>query len=144
MCMLKILLVVSSVMMLYPSGKIPFENKTGLNYYAGTYNEALEEAKLKNKLVFLDAYTDWCGWCRKLDKTTFSNASVISYLNDNFVIMKVNIEKGDGPALRSKYSVNSYPTLLFINSKGKEVHRISGYVDATDFLVEAEQAVLKK
>src|SRR5687767_13838353 len=61
---------------------------------------SLRQASRQNKLVLVDVYTDWCGWCKKLDKDTYSDPSVISFLNSGFVCLKVDAEDGgEGEAL---------------------------------------------
>lgn len=114
-----------------------------LNYYSGSYADALKEAKRQNKLVFIDAYTDWCGWCKKLDRTTFKDTSVIRYMNDYFIVLKLDMENGEGPSIGAKYNVNSFPTLLFLNQDGKEVVRIEGFVNSDEFLSYAKKASKK-
>lgn len=114
--------------------------ETELNYFKGTFSEALTESSKQNKPVFMDAYTNWCGWCKKLDRTTFADKEVSDYLNQNFIVLKVNMEEGEGFDLADKYGINSFPTLLFIDEKGKAFHGIGGYANASEFLKEAQKA----
>ena len=57
-----------------------------------TWQEAVELNKTHPKKVFIDVYTDWCGWCKRMDKTTFQDPSVVSYMNDNFYAVKMDAE----------------------------------------------------
>jgi len=59
--------------------------KKGINFFKGTYTEALAKAKEENKPVFLDVYAGWCGPCKKLKKTTFKDETVGEYFNKNFI-----------------------------------------------------------
>ncbi|MGE0635265.1 MAG: thioredoxin family protein [Bacteroidia bacterium] len=111
-----------------------------LNFFKGTFSQALAESAKQNKPVFMDAYTNWCGWCKKLDRTTFADKEVSDYLNQNFIILKVNMEEGEGVDLADKYGINSFPTLLFINEKGEAFHGIGGYANQEEFLYEAQKA----
>ena len=113
----------------------------GINYFNGTLADALKASKKQGKPVFIDAYTDWCGWCKKLDKSTFSDAKVIDALNAKFIVIKMNMEQGEGPAVGEKYGVDSYPTLLYFDAKGIEIHRIRGFVRPDEFLKESEIAL---
>ncbi len=125
----------------------PNEEKTtvadkteSITFFKGTFAQALEASKKQNKPIFMDSYTSWCHWCKHLDKTTFKDAKVISYLNENFINVKMNMEAGEGPKLAQKYRVSGYPTLLFINSEGEAIGRIGGYVKAAAFVKNAKKA----
>ena len=58
-----------------------------------TWEEAHELSKTAPKKVFIDLYTDWCGWCKKMDASTFQDPEVIKYLNENFYAVKFNAEQ---------------------------------------------------
>lgn len=139
--MIKFIVFISS---LWFNSSVPDGNNEKLNYYSGSYANALKEAKTQNKLVFIDAYTDWCGWCKKLDKTTFKDSSVVQYMNDHFIVLKLDMEHGEGPSIGNKYNVYSYPTLLFLQQDGKEVVRVEGFINAEEFLKYAKNAVKNK
>ena len=97
-----------------------------------SYTQALDEARAGNRLVMLDVYTDWCGWCKKLDRETFADRRVREALKD-FVALKVNAEKG-GRAVAERYEVRGYPTILFISPDGRVVRQVRGYVNADEML----------
>lgn len=76
--MIKAVLIISASLLFYfiPSEPIATKSSGGkINYFKGSYDNALKEARSNKKLVFVDAYTDWCGWCKKLDRTTFNDTS---------------------------------------------------------------------
>ena len=58
-----------------------------------TWDEAVNANKLKAKPIFVDVYTDWCGWCKKMDATTFSDPELVNYLNNHFYVVKFNAEQ---------------------------------------------------
>jgi len=58
-----------------------------------TWEEAIEASKENPKKIFIDVYTDWCGWCKRMDKNTFSQAEVAQYLNENFYPVKFDAEQ---------------------------------------------------
>ena len=64
---------------------------TDINWY--TWEEAQEMSATNPKKVFVDLYTNWCGWCKRMDKTTFKDPEVIKYLNENFYPVKFNAEQ---------------------------------------------------
>lgn len=57
-----------------------------------TWAEVQEAQKENPKKVFVDIYTHWCGWCKRMDATTFNNAKVVSYINENYYAVKFNAE----------------------------------------------------
>lgn len=106
-----------------------------------TFQEALAKAKQNNKLLFVDCYTSWCGPCKMLAREVFTNNEVADYFNAHFISLKVDCEKGEGPALREWFGVSSYPTLLFIDGNGKMVNKIMGASQAPRFLARVKEAL---
>jgi len=93
-------------------------------------------ASIGNKSVIIDFYADWCIPCKELDALTFSDPRVIK-LSEEFSTYKADMTKSldsDVEALRDKYKIIGVPTVLILNSKGEEVERITGFVDADEFL----------
>lgn len=108
------------------------------------FKDALKEAAKGHKVIMVDLYTDWCGWCKKLDRDTYSDDTVGKYADENFVSLKINAEKGEGISLAKNYQVSGYPTILFFNEKGEEIHRLVGYQAAIKFKETLEVAVRKQ
>jgi thioredoxin-related protein len=101
----------------------------------------LEKAKTENKLIFMDAFTTWCGPCKMMGRNVFPDAEVGSFYNTNFINVKMDMEKDEGIELARKYAVMAYPTLLFINAAGEVVHRVAGYHDVPGFLALGKTAI---
>lgn len=120
-----------------------FGQQTGIEFFKGTFAEALEKASKENKLVFMDAFAEWCGPCKRMAATAFVDAKVGQYFNANFINVKMDMEKGEGPALQRKYDVGAYPTLLFLNGKGNVVHTNVGGLNAEQLLSSAKLASMK-
>lgn len=99
-----------------------------------SWEAVLAEAKAQNRLVFVDAYTTWCGPCKMMDSRTFPDPRVAAFFGANFVNAKFDMEKGEGAILARRYEVVAYPTLLFINANGEVVHRGLGFHDADQLL----------
>jgi thiol-disulfide isomerase/thioredoxin len=112
----------------------------GIEFFQGTFAEALEKAQKENKLIFMDAYAEWCGPCKKMAATVFKDEKVGKFFNDNFINLKMDMEKGEGPKLSGKFDVSAYPTLLFINGKGDLVHKGVGGLPADQFMNLARTA----
>jgi thioredoxin-related protein len=67
-----------------------------------TLDQAIAKNKLHPKKIFIDLYTEWCGWCKRMDVTTFENAAVISYLNQNYYCIKFDAESRDTLEFKNK------------------------------------------
>ncbi|SMO56431.1 Thioredoxin [Solitalea koreensis] len=105
------------------------------------FNEVLAEAKQQHKLIFFDAYTSWCGPCKMMANTVFKTDSVADFFNQNFVNLKVDMEKGEGPKLKDRFGVSAYPTLLFIDGDGNVIHKLVGSSPSPEFMAESRKAL---
>lgn len=131
---LTLILALLSVMVLGAQTK-------GIVFETGNLASVLEKAKKENKLIFIDAYTTWCGPCKFMAKYIFTNDTVAQFFNSKFVNYKMDMEKGEGLDFAKKYQVNCYPNLIFIDGSGKLVHRGAGSSTARAFLTFAENAL---
>lgn len=103
-------------------------------------DKAFAAAKSEDKLIMVDVYTDWCGWCTELDDKTYSNKKVRKYA-ENFISLKVNPENSEQEnELAVKYQVSGYPDILFLDKEGTLVHRVSGFMKPKPFLQEMAKA----
>lgn len=99
------------------------------------YDTALQKAQKEKKLVMVDVYTDWCGWCKRLDKDAYSNKDVTAKLTKEFISLKINPEKGEQNAKLAKaFGTRGYPHIVFLDMTGKKFAEISGYLPADQFL----------
>lgn len=110
----------------------------GIEFNTEGWKEALAKAKDEGKLLFVDCYTTWCGPCKRMAKNVFTQASVGDYFNENFVSIKLDMEKERGMSFGLKYKVSAYPTMFFIDGNGKVVKKLKGARKAPDFLKEAQ------
>ena len=108
----------------------------------------MEEAFAKNKKeprkIFVDVYTDWCGWCKRMDKDTFSNAEVAEYVNSNYYAVKLNAESdrqfklGEAAMTESQVArqlgVSGYPTVVFIHEDFRTIEPVPGYQQPAQFM----------
>ena len=106
----------------------------GVQFQNLTFQEALDKAKAENKLVFMDCYTSWCGPCKHMLNTVFVLPKMGEFFNDQFINVKYDMEKGEGPRLRGKFRITAYPTFLILRPDGTLQHRIVGARKETDFL----------
>ncbi|MFY0626858.1 MAG: DUF255 domain-containing protein [Reichenbachiella sp.] len=118
-----------------------------------TFEEAVALSDKKPKKIFIDIYTDWCGWCKKMDAATFEHPEIAKYLNKNYYPVKLDAEqKGDivfkdhtfkwQPSGRKgihelAYSLlngkMSYPTVVFMDEELRILSPVPGYLEVTVF-----------
>jgi thioredoxin 1 len=102
--------------------------QSGIKFEEDAWALIISKAKAENKLIFLDAYTSWCGPCKMLQSRVFPDVELGKYFGENFLSTKIDMEKGEGPSLAKKYAVRAYPTLLFIDPNTQQVvHKVLGY-----------------
>lgn len=113
----------------------------GIEFFHGDYEEALKEAQSQSKPLFIDCYTTWCGPCKKLARTTFMDPKVGDFINQNFVPLKLDMEKGAGVRFGKEFPVVSYPTMYFIDFRGEVLSKAVGF-KSPDALIEMCKSVL--
>ncbi|MBI3817517.1 MAG: thioredoxin fold domain-containing protein [Planctomycetes bacterium] len=107
-----------------------------------TFKDACASANAEKKIVMIDFYTTWCGPCKRLDKETWSDATVRAWLDKKAVALKIDAEKE--VALAKNYHIDSYPSILFINPDGKEIERITGFRAPDEFIKLADMLLSGK
>ena len=78
-----------------------------IQFESSAWTEVLAKAGTQKKLVFVDAYTTWCGPCKLMARTVFVDPEVAGFFNDHFINAKIDMEHGEGPELAKKYQVNA-------------------------------------
>lgn len=123
-----VIVLAISIWSLIPSEKLSPEWK---QFSIASYEESLKN----NESMLIDFYADWCIPCKELDALTFSDPRVIKEL-ESYTSYKVDMTQMTeaNEELRKKFNVIGMPTVLIINSKGDEVHRLTGFVNADEFL----------
>lgn len=117
-------------------------NTRQITFDKSDWKTLLTKAKNENKLIFVDAFTEWCRPCIQMAKDVFTLDNVADFYNENFINVSMDMEKGEGPELVKKYKVQAYPTFLYINGEGKLIHRDAGYKEAPEF-IKAGRSALK-
>jgi thioredoxin-related protein len=118
-----------------------------------TFEQAVEKSKIEKRKIFIDVYTDWCGWCKVMDKKTFSDPNVSKILNEKFYPVKFNAEQTadvvfNGTTFKYVASGNngthqlaaalmsnqlSYPTVVFLDEEFRIIQPLAGYREAPEF-----------
>ena len=113
----------------------------GIDFQHVSFAELKAKAALEKKLIFVDAYTTWCGPCKWMAKNVFTTEDVGSYYNHHFINAKIDMEKGEGLELTKLFNVSFYPSLLYIDSEGAIVHRAVGSRDGKAFIELGKEAL---
>lgn len=103
-----------------------------------SYDEARQAAQAEGKLLFIDFYTEWCGPCKRMASQVFPTKEVGDYMNAKFVAIKIDAEKGEGPALAKKYGVKAYPTFVVCDAAGNALGDFAGYKEGQEFISRIE------
>jgi thioredoxin-related protein len=109
------------------------------------WNDGLKEAGETQRPILVDVYTDWCGWCKRMDRDVYSRSDVREYLSKRFVPVRLNAESGspatyegknlNSRSLAARFRVSGYPTTVFLRSGGEHLVNVPGYVDGDRFLL---------
>jgi thioredoxin-related protein len=125
------------------------DKKEAINWI--TIQEAAQLNKKHPRKIVIDVYTDWCGWCKKMDKSTFADEKVAKYVNKNYYAVKLDAETKEVIELNGKtyrfnqsYGVNElagellkgklgYPSTVYLDEDFKVLTPITGYYDTKTF-----------
>jgi thioredoxin-related protein len=120
---------------------------SGVHFVTGlSWKQVLEKAKNERKYIFVDCYATWCEPCKRMDQEVYSRQDVADDFNGKFISVRVQLDtsKTDNEATRAfyadahyigtHYDIRLYPTLLFFNSNGNILSKVSGGLDASGFI----------
>lgn len=113
----------------------------GIEFFEGSFNDALALAKQQNKIVFIDCYTKWCGPCKRLQSMVFTNNEAGDFYNKNFINFKIDMESQAGLEFGVTYPVRAYPTLFYISPIGKVVYNHVGGTDVQGLIGYGKNAI---
>ncbi|MEO1627140.1 MAG: thioredoxin family protein [Bacteroidota bacterium] len=115
----------------------------GIEFFHGSWEEALEKARKEEKPIFVDAYAEWCGPCKRMARTVFTNEAVGDFYNKYFINLKLDVEKAAGQTFVAKYPVRAFPTLYYIDAEGKVIVNTKGARNVEQFLDLGRKALDK-
>ena len=118
-----------------------------------TWQQAIEQSKIQKKKLLVDVYTDWCGWCKKMDAATFQEPHIVKYVNENYYAIKFDAEQKEDIEFNGrtfKFVKNgrrgyhelaaeitrgrlSFPTIVFLDENLNLIQPVPGYKDAEQF-----------
>ncbi len=136
------------------TNKITLANDQGIQFVSDlNWQEVIEKAKTENKMIFVDCYTTWCAPCKAMEKNVYHLDKVGAFFNEHFISVKVQMDQTrndddfvkswyrDAKEIEKRYSIDAFPTYLFLSSDGKPLHRASGAYPANQFLAIAADAL---
>lgn len=117
-----------------------------------TFEQAVELARKNPRKILIDVYTDWCGWCKKMDAETFSHPVIVRYINANFYAVKFNAEQRENVVFQNhtfKFISNgtrgyhelaaallnnqlSYPSMAYLDENLQLLGSVPGFRQARD------------
>lgn len=110
-----------------------------------SWNQGLASAASSRRPVVVDVYTDWCRWCKQMDREVYGREDVRRYLESRFVAIKLNAESAEpvshqgrsmtARGLASSFDVSGYPTTIFLTSSGEHLANVPGYIEPGRFLL---------
>lgn len=115
----------------------------GIEFFSGSWEEAVEIAQEEQKAIFVDAYAVWCGPCKRMSRDVFPQEEVGEFYNENFINVKMDMEHGEGPNFAKQYPVRAYPTLMFISPQGEKFHEHVGGLNG-ETLIKVGKAAMGK
>jgi thioredoxin-related protein len=108
-----------------------------------SYNDGVTLARNQNKKLLIDVYTDWCGWCKKMDSDVYTDQYIRTIIDSDFIAVKLDAESSknvtvgtdqlDEASFARAMGVTGYPTTVFLESGAGPITKISGYMEAKEF-----------
>lgn len=108
-----------------------------------TFDKGIALAQKENKVLLVDFYTDWCHWCKVMDKETYGDQGIAKYASEKIIMAKVNAETNQkfkfkdgmysGRELSMMFGVRGFPSTVFISPQGELITSISGFIAAEKF-----------
>jgi len=152
--MIKKISLLAVIYLLFTTDSLAQDNTSGHEINWITFEEALEASEREPKKWFIDMYTDWCGWCKRMDVTTFKDSLIVDFINDNYYAVKFDAEQKEDIVIGdSTYSFVasgrrgyhelaaqlmggklSYPTYVFLNDSRQILTTVPGYRTREDML----------
>lgn len=141
--------ILATAILIFLSNQTSFGQEVEKEIKWYSFEEAMRLQKENPKKIFVDVYTDWCGWCKKMDKTTFREQEVIDALNENFYAVKFDAESARPVKYQGKVYTNpnpegrrsthhltyamlgrkvSYPSYALFDENGRKLTVVKGYL----------------
>ncbi len=123
------------------------QSSEGTQFFHGTWEEALQEAKTQRKPLFVDIWATWCGPCKRLGTEVLPQQKVGEFFNEHFICYKLQTDPQDKAEkkfvneLSNKYHVKALPTLIWVDDNGDLLHFTTGYQEADELIEQGRIAL---
>lgn len=148
---MKVVGILVGILCMASGARLVAQTDSKINWLS--WEEAIELSQMEKKKIFIDVYTDWCGWCKKMDASTFQETYIADYINENYYAIKFNAEQKESIELNGtvyKFVKSgrrgyhelaaaimrgkmSYPTVVFLDEQFELIQPIPGFRDAATF-----------
>ncbi|MDX2195959.1 MAG: DUF255 domain-containing protein [Cytophagales bacterium] len=139
---IKNLAIALLILLTMTSGNFPLHNAGEIKWL--TFEQMLQQSQSNRRKVVIDVYTDWCGWCKRMDATTFRDKNVVDYVNKKYYAVKLDAESskifkmGDKEISERQlageiFKVTGYPTTVYLDENLNVLTPVSGYLDVPMF-----------
>ena len=122
-------------------GMTAYAQNQEINFEHISTQEAFKKAKNQNKLIFIDCFTEWCVPCKHMAAGVFKTDSVAAFFNSTFINLKMDMEKGEGPASLKKYDIGAFPSYLLLDGDGKVLYKFVGGMPAAEFMAHIRKGM---
>ena len=103
------------------------QKQSGTQFFKGSFDELLREAKKQERTVLLDFYATWAPPCKRLDSETFANKSFGEFANRNILVYKVDVDTKDGQEILAKYDIKVFPSMVLLDPRKGKLCQLKGY-----------------
>ncbi len=115
---------------------------------ASEWRDDLTSARIAShasgRLILVDLYADWCGWCKALEQKVFAMPRFQSYAEERFVLLRVDtMDRGEGAQLKARYGVETLPTTLLLDGNMVEIGRLKGFAPLDGFIAELNATIAR-
>ncbi|MCB9230086.1 MAG: thioredoxin family protein [Bacteroidia bacterium] len=124
--------IISAFLMILLSARLV--QAAGIEFHHVTLDQARKMAGDQGKLIFVDVYAEWCGPCKYLSSSVFPDLKLGEFYNQHFISVKLDGETGEGRQVMRQFSLNAYPSLLYLDAAGNLVHKEVGGMGAESLL----------
>lgn len=109
--------------------------------WTSSLDRAIERSEAEDRLILVDLYADWCGWCKRLEEEVYSTQEFREFARD-LILLRVDTEdRGEGAELKARYGVYSLPTTLILNHRLVEVGKVEGFAPAVSYIRKIEHRI---
>jgi len=113
-----------------------------IDFFEGSIEELFLTAKSQNKAIFIEAYTNDCLSCQKMEKEVFTHSKVHVFYNGFFVNFKLDMDSKEGVVFAKKYGIKTYPTYMYFHADGSFNHKIIGTKNPKEFIQVGRKGAL--